>query len=147
MAEIPRASNREPSTSSREAGEAAPQKLLSDKEYNDIIGQVDEPVADRTIRFFETRRRFKTKDISAWTVLNQPVQPLWDYLIERQIGEPVILTNKNREATMDLCSHYGLKISNGNIYSGDHGTTKIANMQQIMRRYEVKADPFRKSSS
>ncbi|UCD81085.1 MAG: hypothetical protein JSW26_06560 [Desulfobacterales bacterium] len=125
-----------------EAGEAAPQKLLSDKEYNDIIGQVDEPVADRTIRFFETRRRFKTTDIKAWTVLNQPVQPLWNCLIERQIGEPVILTNKNREATMDLCSHYGLKISNDNIYPGDYGTTKIDNMKRIIQRFRASSYAF-----
>jgi len=119
-----------------EAGESAPRKMLSDEEYNDIIGQVDEPVADRTIRFFQTRRRFKTMDIKAWTALNQPVQPLWGLLVERKSGDLVLLTNKNHEATLDLCHHYGLRIGNGNIYSGDNGTTKIENMQRIMQRFK-----------
>jgi len=117
-------------------GESSPQKLLSEEEYIDIIGQVDEPVADRTNRFFATRSRFKTQDLEAWTALNRPMQPLWNHLVKRQIGEPVILTNKNSEATLDLCRHFGLPIGNGNIYSGDNGTTKIENMQRIMQRFE-----------
>jgi phosphoglycolate phosphatase-like HAD superfamily hydrolase len=120
-----------------ETGESEPQKLLSEKEYEDIIRHADELVAERTNRFFETRKRFKSRDIKSWTELNKPIQPLWNRLIEHQTGEPVILTNKNREATVDLCNHYGLKISNDNIYSGDNGTTKIDNMQQIMQRFEA----------
>ncbi|MBT8371601.1 MAG: hypothetical protein KJO34_11600, partial [Deltaproteobacteria bacterium] len=108
-----------------EAHESDPQILLSEKEYNNIIGRVDEPVAVRTTRFFDTRARFKAKDLKAWIALNTPVQPLWDRLIEGRGRDLVILTNKNREATLALCDHFGLQINNANIYSGDNGTTKI----------------------
>ena len=118
-----------------ETGKSAPQKLLSAGEYDDIIGHAAEPVADRTRGFFETRNRFKTRDPEAWTALNRPMQPLWRHLLERQTGEPVILTNKDSEATLDLCRHFGLPIGSGNIYAGDNGTTKIQNMQRIMQRF------------
>jgi hypothetical protein len=120
-----------------ESGESTPQKLLGAREYNDIIGQAAEPVDDRTSRFFETRNRFKTKAPEAWTALNKPMQPLWNHLIESHIGDPVILTNKNREATLDLCRYFGLQIGDNSIYSGDNGATKIENMQQIMQRFKA----------
>ena len=118
-----------------EIGEDDPDKLLSPEEYEEIIKQVDEPVAARTTRFFETRNLFKTKDLKAWTELNAPVQPLWQVMVEKPADNLVLLTNKNREATISLSKHFGLTISNENIYSGDHGTTKIDNMTQIMQRF------------
>ena len=115
--------------------ESDPDKLLSPGEYDDIIRQVDEPVAARTTRFFETRNHFKTKDIEAWIALNAPVQPLWRLMIDHPIENLVLLTNKNREATIALSNHFGLKVSDKNVYSGDYGTTKIDNMNQIMKRF------------
>jgi len=125
-----------------EAAGSTPQKLLSAREYADLIGQVEEPVSERTIRFFQTRRRFKEKDIKAWTALNQPVQPLWRLIMDRQVSELVLLTNKNYEATQYLCNYFGLQVSRDNIYSGDNGTTKIENMTQIMRRFKKPAYAF-----
>jgi FMN phosphatase YigB (HAD superfamily) len=114
-----------------------PEKRLSPQEYDWLTRQTDEPVVQRTNRFFEIRRRLKQKDFSAWLELNTPVQPLWHQLTQKQGKDLVILTNKNREATLDLCNHYGLPISKGNIYSGDNGTTKIDNMQRIIQRFKV----------
>ena len=125
-----------------EIGEDDPNKLLSPEEYDEIIKQVDEPVAARTTRFFETRNHFKTKDIKAWIELNAPVQPLWQIMIEKPTEDLVLLTNKNRDATISLSSHFGLMISDDNIYSGDHGTTKIENMTQIMQRFRQPAYAF-----
>ena len=116
--------------------ESEPEKLLSEKEYEEIIRQVDEPLAERTTRFFDTRSRFKARDLNAWIALNQPVQPIWRLLVERQNRELVILTHKNREATMALCRHFGLGIRNENIFSGDNGTTKIENMKSIMQQFK-----------
>jgi len=113
-----------------------PQILLSEKEYDDIIRHIDDPVTVRTTRFFDTRARFKARDLKAWIALNKPVQPLWDQLIERRRSDLIMLTNKNREATLALCNHFGLQVKNANIYSGDNGTTKIDNMQQIMQRFK-----------
>jgi phosphoglycolate phosphatase-like HAD superfamily hydrolase len=125
-----------------EKGESDPDKLLSPVEYDEIIQQVDEPVAARTTRFFETRNRFKTKDIAAWIALNAPVQPLWRIMIDNPTENLVLLTNKNREATIALSNHFSLKINDDNVYSGDHGTTKIENMTQIMQRFRKPAYAF-----
>jgi FMN phosphatase YigB (HAD superfamily) len=123
-------------------GESDPDKLLSPGEYDKIIQQVAEPVAARTTRFFETRNRFKNKDLEAWRALNAPVQPLWRILIENQTENLVLLTNKNRDATISLSNHFGLKISDDNVYSGDQGTTKIENMTRIMQRFRKPAYEF-----
>jgi len=125
-----------------EIGESDPDKLMSSEEYDEIIKQVDEPVAKRTTRFFETRNLFKTKNLKAWTELNAPVQPLWQIMIEKKTANLVLLTNKNREATISLSNHFGLKISDENIYSGDEGTTKIENMTEIMQRFRKPAYAF-----
>ncbi len=125
-----------------EVGGSDPDKLLSPAEYQDIIQRVDEPVAARTTRFFETRNRFKTQDLDGWIALNAPVQPLWRTLVENPVANFVLLTNKNREAIISLSSHFGLMISAENVYSGDHGTTKIDNMMQIMQRFKKPAYSF-----
>jgi FMN phosphatase YigB (HAD superfamily) len=125
-----------------EIGDVEPDKLISPDEYDEIIKKVDEPVAARTTRFFETRNLFKTKNLKAWTELNAPVQPLWQIMIEKPTENLVLLTNKNREATISLSKHFGLIISDDNIYSGDHGTTKIDNMTRIMQRFRQPAYAF-----
>jgi FMN phosphatase YigB (HAD superfamily) len=125
-----------------EKRESEPDKLLSAKEYNEILQIVDEPLAGRTGRFFDTRSQFQAKDIKAWLGLNEPVQPVWRLLLEMQRGDLVILTNKNREATITLCRHFGLEISNDNIYSGDKGTTKIDNFNSIMQRFKKSTYAF-----
>jgi hypothetical protein len=125
-----------------EIGQSDPDKLLSPGEYDEIIQQVKEPVAARTTRFFETRNRFKSKDLEAWRALNAPVQPLWRILIENPTENLILLTNKNLDATISLSNHFGLKISEDNVYSGDNGTTKIENMTRIMQRFRKPAYEF-----
>ncbi len=125
-----------------ETRDSNPDKLLSPDEYDAIVKHVEEPVAARTNRFFETRNRFKAQDIEAWMALNAPVQPLWRIMIENGAEDLVLLTNKNREATISLSNHFGLIIDDENIYSGDHGTTKIENMTRIMQRFEKPAYTF-----
>jgi len=125
-----------------EIGESEPDKLLSPDEYSKIIQRVQEPVATRTTRFFETRNRFKARDLEAWIALNEPVQPLWRIMIDKQTENLVLLTNKNRDATISLSHHFGLSISDKNVYSGDDGTTKIENMTRIMQRFRKPAYEF-----
>ena len=125
-----------------EIGEPDPDKLLSPEEYSKIIQRVEEPVAARTTRFFETRNRFKAQDLEAWIALNEPVQPLWRIMMKNPTENLVLLTNKNREATITLSHHFGLKINDQNVYSGDNGTTKIENMTRIMQRFKKLAYAF-----
>ena len=125
-----------------EIGESEPDKLLSPEEYSEIIQREPDTVAFRTTRFFETRNRFKAQDLEAWIALNAPVQPLWRIMIDKPTDNLVLLTNKNRDATISLSHHFGLRISDENVYSGDDGTTKIENMTRIMQRFRKPAYEF-----
>ena len=88
-----------------EIGDSEPDKLLSPKEYEDIIKKAEEPVAARTARFFETRNRFKTSFLDEWIALNAPVQPLWRVMVDNLAEDLVLLTNKNREVNCILPPH------------------------------------------
>lgn len=110
--------------------------ILNPQEYEVILSGAADAVADRTRRIYETRMHFAARDPQLWLALHQPYQPLWTDLLQREKFEVVILTNKNRDATLRLCRHFGLNIAAGNVYSGDLGVGKIENMRQIQKRFE-----------
>jgi phosphoglycolate phosphatase-like HAD superfamily hydrolase len=111
------------------------EKILNPQEYEAIISSAAVPAADRTRRIYETRTHFADRDPQQWLALHQPYQPLWAQLQRREQYGLVILTNKNRDATLKLCRHFGLNIDAGNVYSGDQGVGKVENMQQIQKRF------------
>jgi phosphoglycolate phosphatase-like HAD superfamily hydrolase len=109
--------------------------ILNPQEYETIISGPEESTAERTRRIYETRKRFIEKDPECWLALHQPYQPLWDELIRRPNYPVVILTHKNRDATLRLCRNFGLNIQRIDVYSGDNGASKTENMQRIKERY------------
>jgi FMN phosphatase YigB (HAD superfamily) len=109
--------------------------LLNPHEYEALISGTTVSITDRTLRIYETRRQFIAGDPVCWLALHRPYQPLWDQLIRRRKYAFVILTNKNRDAILRLCQHFGLGIKAVDVYSGDHGTSKVENMQQIQKRF------------
>ena len=109
--------------------------LLNPQEYKGLISGATASITDRTLRIYKTRRQFISRDLECWLALHRPYQPLWGQLIGRPKYAVVILTNKNRDATLRLCEHFGLGIDAVNVYSGDHGTSKVENMQQIQKRF------------
>jgi phosphoglycolate phosphatase-like HAD superfamily hydrolase len=111
------------------------EKILDPQEYESIISGAAESAADRTRRIYDTRMHFAVRDPQKWLALHQPYQPLWAELLKRKGYGFVILTNKNRDATLRLCRHFGLNIDAGNVYSGDQGASKIENMRQIQKRF------------
>jgi FMN phosphatase YigB (HAD superfamily) len=111
------------------------EKILDPHEYDTLISDAAVSIADRTNRIYETRRQFIAKDLECWLALHQPYQPLWDQLVRREKYEFVILTNKNRDATLRLCRHFGLGINAVDVYSGDQGTSKVENMRQVQKRF------------
>ena len=112
-----------------------PEQILNPHEYEALISDATASITDRTLRIYETRSQFIANDPECWLALHQPYQPLWGELIKRQKCVFVILTNKNRDATLRLCHHFGLNIHAVDVYSGDHGTRKVENMQQIQKRF------------
>jgi FMN phosphatase YigB (HAD superfamily) len=117
-------------------------KILTPEEYGTITNGTDIALTDRTNLIYDTRKRFIEKDIERWFALHQTYQPLWDELIRRQNHPFVILTNKNHDATLRLCRHFGLNIDAKDIYSGDNGVTKIENMLRIQERFGKKSYSF-----
>jgi FMN phosphatase YigB (HAD superfamily) len=114
----------------KEAGE-----ILTREEYLAVISRAETVLTERTRRIYAARNRFIAKDINRWFGLHQTYQPLWDELIRNQDQPFVILTNKNHDATLRLCRHFGLDINADDIYSGDNGVTKIENMLRIQARF------------
>jgi phosphoglycolate phosphatase-like HAD superfamily hydrolase len=110
-------------------------KILTPEEYGTIADGTDIPLTDRTNLIYDTRQRFIDRDTKRWLDLHQPCQPLWNKLIGRTNFPFVILTNKNHDATLRLCRHFGLNIDAKDIYSGDNGVTKIENMLRIQERF------------
>lgn len=119
-----------------------PPYRLSADQYQSMQQNTSEPVEERTARFFATRNRFVTHDVSRWRSLNGTYQPLWNTLRDKGAGRVIILTNKNRDATVNLCHHYGLRVRPENIYSGDHGVDKIENLLQIQTRFQQTEQVF-----
>jgi FMN phosphatase YigB (HAD superfamily) len=109
--------------------------ILNPHEYDALICGATVSITDRTLRIYETRSQFIARDPECWLALHRPYQPLWGQLIRRRKHAFVILTNKNRDATLRLCQHFGLGIDAVDVYSGDHGTRKVENMRQIQKRF------------
>ena len=110
-------------------------RIITLEEYRTIVAGATIELIDRTNLLYETRKRFIDSDAPRWLALHHPYRPLWDELVKRRSHPSVILTNKNHDATMRLCRHFGLDIKAGDIYSGDRGVTKIANMLRIRERF------------
>jgi FMN phosphatase YigB (HAD superfamily) len=112
-----------------------PHKILSPEEYRAIAEGAESRLGDRTNLIYDTRKHFMEKDLGRWFALHQTYQPLWDELIRHKNLAFAILTNKNHDATLRLCRHFGLNIDAMDIYSGDNGVTKIENMLRIQERF------------
>jgi FMN phosphatase YigB (HAD superfamily) len=110
------------------------EKFLKPQEYEAIISDTADAAADRSRRIYKTRMHFADRDPQQWLALHQPYQPLWTQLLKRGKRGLVILTNKNRDATLRICRHFGLDIDTGNVYAGDQGVSKVENMRQIRKR-------------
>ena len=119
-----------------------PHQLLTRTEYQDIIRDGYSFLIDRTERFFATRKRFMQKDRVRWLSLHAPFQPIWHELIKCTGHKVIMLTNKDQEATLELCHHFGLPISGQNIYSGDNGATKVENLIKIRERFSCDSYSF-----
>lgn len=118
------------------------EQILNPHDYEALISGATASINDRTLRIYETRGHFIANQPECWLALHQPYQPLWGELVQRRKFGFIILTNKNRDATLRLCQHFGLNIQALDVYSGDHGTSKVENMRQIRKRFADQSFEF-----
>ena len=104
--------------------------------------QLKERLLGSEQRLFEVRTRLAESNAAAWLALNQPYQPIFDFVKSRYNLETVILTLKNKRAVLEICAHYGLKLKPENVYAGDGGTEKIQNLESIFKRFAVEQVTF-----
>ena len=122
--------------------QSAPGKMLTPQEYQSIIADTAAALKVRSDRIYKARSRFIEKDQQAWMALHRPYQPIWNKLIQSDYQPLVILTNKNKDATMRLCRFFDLKVDEMNVYPGDHGITKSQHMHRILERFGAEAYYF-----
>lgn len=109
--------------------------------FENILAASPLTPSERSTRFFAARKRFMETDRSAWLALHRPYQPVWDELARRSGHPAILLTSKNRAAVEELCAHFGLAMLPENIYSGDGGKDKTANLEAIHERFNCR--PYR----
>lgn len=119
----------------RTIGSEDPERILGAAEYAELIAADASPIAARTAMFFATRAKFIARAREAWLRLNAPYQPIFAELQRVGAERVVILTNKNRDAVIELTHHYGLPLLRENVYSGDGGRLKGENMLEIAARF------------
>ena len=114
---------------------------LGQSEFESILGRSPLRPSDRSTQFFAARRTFMETDRNAWLALHRPYQPIWDELVRRSRVPILLLTSKNRAAVLELCAHFGMAVLPENVYSGDGGTDKTANLKAVHERFN--RQPYR----
>jgi phosphoglycolate phosphatase-like HAD superfamily hydrolase len=115
--------------------QTGPEKMLTGQQYERIIVDTSAALSERSAQIYATRSRFIEKDRDAWMGLHRPYQPVWNQLIRSDYQPLVVLTNKNKDATLRLCRFFDLSLNENNVYPGDHGMTKSQHMRQIQMRF------------
>ncbi len=115
----------------------SPDRLLTREEFKEFAKTLDINPIEVTPYFFSVREKFISADLSNWLKLNEPYNPLWSKLANYCPEKVIILTAKNKNAVVSLCSHYGLNVLEENIYSGDGNLTKMDNLKTIHARFKL----------
>ena len=109
-------------------------------QFNSLL----EPLSlrDRTRKFFATRKTFIEKDKPSWLKLHGTFEPLFSFLRNEDPSKIVLLTNKNRQAVLELTEHFSMKLKPENVFSGDGGASKEENFRLIMEMFPAPSYSF-----
>jgi len=103
---------------------------LSVEEWKLLVESEKESAHIRRDAFFEERAEFCKHTPDEWFKLTHPYQPLWEFF-KKTSSHHFILTNKNKQAVIDLCNYYGCPIDATQIYSAETGETKFSNFLKL----------------
>lgn len=116
---------------------ATPDVVLSRVEFQNILKAEKAPLTRRQNLFFSTRERIVAIDSKTWCALSVPYVPLWDTLKSLNPEYFVILTSKNKNAVVQLCTYFGININPDNIFGAQDGATKAENFESIKNRFNA----------
>ncbi len=111
-------------------------KILEKKEFFEILNKTKTSKIERQSLFFSARDRLSKENKTNWNTLNKPYEPLWSEL-RNYADRVIILTNKNLEAVIELCSYFNLGVKEENIYAArEDGGGKVYNFRLIENRFK-----------
>lgn len=94
----------------------------------------------RTSLFFKYRQEIINFNLEAWLSLHQIFSDIWNEAKKFQ-DNIILLTNKDKEATLLTSKHFGLDLKEENIYAGD-SATKSENLVKIIERFKAEEISF-----
>jgi len=113
-----------------------PNAILSASDARTLFSLPREQVEQIEGSFFKTRNDFSATCREKWLALNTPYQPLWSRLQHLGGKRVVVITNKNRQAVIDIFRHYRLEVPEENIYARDGLRSKVENLRLIAERFK-----------
>lgn len=116
-------------------------RTLSREEFQEKVAVSDSINKEFTLSFFEWRKKFLVADREKWLSLMKPYEDIVNFLNSLPVS-PLIITYKNREAVLELCNFYGLKIEEEKLFSGDNNVKKIENFNKLRESYPAKKYVF-----
>ncbi len=124
------------------ANKQAETASLSRPELKKLVSMEPRSHRQRTDHFFEMRMQLMAAASERWATFHRAYDPLASVLRARQPGDFLILTYKNVEAVIRLCSFFQIPANREHIFSGDSGVSKIENLNLLKQRYPAAAYTF-----
>lgn len=99
------------------------------------------PPKERAARFFATRSEFIKAHPQDWYDIHSIYEPFVSE-VKKLAQQCVVLTNKNKAATMALLRHFEIGIPEERVFSGDNGVTKSENLLKIAEQFNQRSFIF-----
>jgi len=111
--------------------------MLSPEEFSAAIRSESGDGKELAAHFFQTRAQFIRQAKEDWLALHRPFEPLWSGVRTANLEQIAILTNKNREAVLELMQFYELDFPETQIYSAEKGLSKRENFEELQKQVSL----------
>lgn len=95
----------------------------------------------RAARFFSARAQFFASDRAKWFDIHNIYEPFVS-TVKALAAQCVVLTNKNKQPTLDLLGHFKVPFDASRVYAGDNGVTKSENLEKIVAHFNQRSFLF-----
>jgi beta-phosphoglucomutase-like phosphatase (HAD superfamily) len=115
-----------------------PMRELSRVELEIVLVREKSTPKERADELFAARSKMMKQEMKRWCALHclfEPFSVTFHTLLD---APPIIITNKNRAAVIELCRHFQIPISEERLFSGELGKKKDENFKIIMEKFPAK---------